>query len=124
MKLLTYPLRIIWFWLWYFKEFWSSNWAVLKDIITPGNNARPGILRYECHSLKDWQYVLLACLITITPGTLVVGSGRDTDTGVRVMYVHGIYSESKEELKAEIRDMEDRMLNGLMYTPKFSEGAQ
>lgn len=123
-QIITYPFRFIGFWLWYFWQFWVANVVVIKDVVTPGNNAHPGIGRYECHSLADWQYVLLASLVTVTPGTLVVGAGRDTDTGVRVMYVHGLYSEDEQELHDEIREMEDRMLRGLMLNPRFNEGAR
>ncbi|AWB81651.1 sodium:proton antiporter [Corynebacterium yudongzhengii] len=123
-NILTYPFRFIAFWLWYFKEFWVSNFDIVRDVVTPGNDAHPGIGRYECHSLSDWEYVLLASLITITPGTLVVGAGRDTDSGVRVLYVHGLYAQTEPELLDEIRDMEDRMINGVSLFPRYNEGAR
>lgn len=122
--LLTWPFRIIWFWLWYIKEFTVSNMAVLHDIVTPSNYATPGIGRYECHSQTDGWYTLFAALVTTTPGTLVVGAGRDTGTGVRVMYVHSIYEDSEPELLASLREMEDRMIRGLMLRPRFNEGAK
>lgn len=123
-NLLSWPFRIIHFWAWYIKEFTVSNIAVIRDIITPGNDATPGIGRYECHSQTEGWYTLFAALVTTTPGTLVVGAGRDTDTGVRVMYVHSIYEASVSDLLAGLREMEDRMLKGLMPRPRYNEGAK
>lgn len=123
-NLLTWPLRIIHFWAWYIKEFTVSNMAVLKDVISPGNDATPGIGRYECHSQTEGWYTLFAALVTTTPGTLVVGAGRDTETGVRVMYVHSIYEGSVRDLLAGLREMEDRMIKGLMIHPRYNEGAK
>lgn len=121
---LTYPFRALGFWWWYFVQFWVSNIAIVRDVVTPGNDAHPGIGRYECHSLREWQYVLLASLITVTPGTLVVGAGRDTTSGMRVLYVHGLYADSEPELLDEIRELEDRMIAGLSLNPRYNEGAQ
>lgn len=123
-NILSWPFRVIGFWLWYLKEFLTSNMSVLKDIVTPGHLSTPGIARYECRSLTDGYYTLFAALVTVTPGTLVVGAAETTDEGVRVMYVHGMYNESADELRADLRDMEERMLKGLMLQPEFNEGAQ
>ena len=67
---------------------------------------------------------LFAALVTVTPGTLVVGAAETTADGVRVMYVHGMYNESADELREDLRDMEERMLRGLMLNPKLNEGAK
>lgn len=116
-NILSYPFRFIAFWAWYIWTFFVANWDIIKDILSPGNDAQPGIGRYECHSLKDWQYVMLSILITVTPGTLVVGAGRDTQSGAHIMYVHGLYAKSEPELLEEVSDLEDRMLKGLALNP-------
>ena len=123
-NLLTWPFRMVHFWAWYIKEFTVANVAVLKDIVTPSNDATPGIGRYECHSQTDGWYTLFAALVTTTPGTLVVGAGRDTDTGVRVMYVHSIYEDSVSDLMENLREMEVRMIKGLMIRPTYNKGAK
>lgn len=123
-EILTWPFRMIGFWLWYLKEFVVSNISVLKDIVSRGQDSTPGIARYECVSLTDGYYVLLTALVTVTPGTLVVGASETTDDGVRVMYIHGMYNEDADELRADIREMEERMLKGLMFHPKLNEGAK
>ena len=123
-NILTFPFRFIAFWAWYIWTFVVANLDVMKDVVTPGNDAHPGIGRYKCHSLKDWQYVMLSILITVTPGTLVVGAGRDTKSGAHIMYVHGLYAESEPDLLKEISELEDRMLKGLVLHPKDSVGKE
>lgn len=120
---LTFPIRFIGFWLWYLKEFMSANWSVLKDLLTAGHNSTPGIAKYECLSESENHYVLFAALVTITPGTLVVGAADDTEDGRRVMYVHGMYNNDADELRSDLEDMERRMLKGVMISPSFNEGA-
>lgn len=123
-QLLSWPFRVIWFWLWYLKEFVVSNASVLKDVISRGHDSTPGIARYECRSETENFYVLFAALVTVTPGTLVAGAGETTEEGVRIMYVHGMYNSSPDELREDLRDMEERMLKGLMVHPKVNEGAK
>lgn len=123
-NILSWPFRVVGFWLWYLKEFLISNMAVLKDIVTPAHDSTPGIARYECRSLTEGYYTLFAALVTVTPGTLVVGAAETTADGVRVMHVHGMYNESADELRADLRDMEERMLKGLMLHPKLNEGVK
>lgn len=123
-NILTWLFRAIGFWAWYVKEFVVANSSVIKDVITTGNDATPCIARYECVSMTEGYYTLIAALITITPGTLVVGAGDTTENGVRVMYVHGLYHSSADELRADLREMEERMLKGLMIQPKLNEEAR
>lgn len=121
MEILTFPFRAIVFWLWYLKEFVVANVSVIKDIISRGHDSTPGVARYLSQSEKEGHYTLFAALVTITPGTLVVGAGEDTEDGQRVMYVHGMYNESADELREVLRDMEERMLRGTMFRPRFFE---
>lgn len=123
-KPLSWPFRVIFFWLWYLKEFVVSNVAVLKDIVSRGHDSTPGIARYECRSLTAGYYTLFAALVTVTPGTLVVGASQTTEDGVRIMYIHGMYNSSPDELREDLREMEERMLKGLMIRPKLNEGAK
>lgn len=121
---LSWPFRVIGFWLWYFKEFVLANSSVIQDVVSVGDDASPCIVRYECLSYSPHFYTLIAALITITPGTLVVGAAETTEDGVRVMYVHGLYADSPDELRAELREMEERMLKGLMVRPKLNDKAR
>ncbi|MDY3128115.1 MAG: Na+/H+ antiporter subunit E [Corynebacterium sp.] len=121
MDYVTFPFRFVAFWAWYIKEFIVANSAVLKDIISRGHDSTPGVARYLCQSESEAHYTLIAALITVTPGTLVVGAGDTTQSGQRVMYVHGMYYDNADDLRVDLRDMEERMLRGTMIHPRFFE---
>ena len=119
MDYLTFPFRFISFWLWYIKEFTVANYNVLKDILSRGHDSTPGVAAFPCESESEAHYTLIAALITITPGTLVVGAAADTEQGQRVMYVHGMYNSDADELREDLLDMERRMLHGVMVHPHY-----
>lgn len=123
MDIATWPFRMVGFWLWYLKEFVVANMSVIRDIISRGHDSTPGVARYESRSFKGGHYTRFAALVTITPGTLVVGAGETKD-GVRIMYVHGMYNKSADELRDDLRDMEERMLKGIMFRPRLNEDAK
>ena len=104
MDIATWPFRMVGFWLWYLKEFVVANMSGIRGIISRGHDSTPGV-------------------VTITPGTLVVGAGETKD-GVRIMYVHGMYNKSADELRDDLRDMEERMLKGIMFRPRLNEDAK
>lgn len=120
MEIITWPFRAVGFWLWYIKEFVVANVAVLKDSVTPGHDSTPGIARYDSLSESEGNYTLFAALVTITPGTLVVGAADDNEHGQRVMYVHSMYNKDADELRADLYEMEHRMLAGTMIHPSFN----
>ena len=39
------------------------------------------------------------------------------------MYVHALYYTDMDELRADLREMEERMLKGLMLRPKLNKEA-
>ncbi|MDO5633841.1 MAG: Na+/H+ antiporter subunit E [Micrococcus sp.] len=118
--ILTWPWRLLVFALWFVWALISSSAAVLRDLLTPGNDARPGIARIASNCRTDWEVTLLSVLITLTPGTLTLGTNRDPDAAgtdqhgaPRRLYVHGLYSDTPAELRADIHDMERRMLHAV-----------
>lgn len=112
MSWLTWPLRMLVFILWYIKTLIQSNIAVLKDNLTPGLDARPGIARVPTRCVSDTEVTMISALITLTPGTLTLGT-RTADDGMRIIYVHAMYDETSEEVRDEIYDMEHRMLHAM-----------
>lgn len=128
---LSWPLRFVWFWLWYARELVSSSLTVLKDNLTPGQNSRPGIARIDTACRTDAEITLLAALITLTPGTLTLGTTLEDGRGpvpdeerttrrqvaadariTRVLYVHGLYNDDADDLRVDIHDMERHLLHG------------
>lgn len=112
MTWISWPFRLLAFALWYVWALFTSNFAVLKDNLTPGQDSTTGIARYECGSRTNGELTLIAALITLTPGTLTLGT-ETTEDGTRVLYVHGLYAADADELRAELKDMESRMLHAV-----------
>lgn len=70
----------------FLKELVLSNIAVLKVVLKPKLDMRPGIFAYETVLKKDWEITLLSNLITLTPGTLVIDVSDDNKT----IYIHAM----------------------------------
>ncbi len=83
----------------FLRELILSNLAVLKVVLRPKLDIRPGIFAMETKLTSDWEITLLANLITLTPGTLVVDVSPDNKT----LYVHAVDIEDAEEAIEDIR---------------------
>lgn len=127
----TWGFRLAWFAAWYARELLMASLIVLKDNLTPGQDSRPGIARVETDCRTDAEITLLAALITLTPGTLTIGTALEGPSGplpdderipprqvdknravTRVLFVHGLYNEDADDLRVEIGEMERRLLRG------------
>ncbi len=74
-------------------ELIKANFDVLKIIIKPSIKNEPGFFVYHTVLKKDWQIVLLSNLITLTPGTVVLGVSDDRTK----IYIHAIDFSTKEQ---------------------------
>ena len=83
----------------FLRELVLSNWAVLKVVLRPKLDMRPGIFALETKLTSDWEITLLANLITLTPGTLVVDVSSDN----KILYIHAMDIEDAEEAIEDIR---------------------
>lgn len=110
-----WPLRILSFALWYIKEFLMANIHVTADVLRPKSRAkmRPAIIAVPAASRSDAEWTVISCLITLTPGTMTLTISREH----QVLYVHGMFVESREALVSEIQEMEDRMLGAMRRKP-------
>ncbi|KAA9392890.1 sodium:proton antiporter [Kocuria coralli] len=111
MTWLTWPLRLLLFVFWYAKELVVSSMAVIKDNMTPGQNSTPGLTRMPTRCRNDGELTLLAALITVTPGTLVIGN--TTTDGTRVLFVHTLYFDNADASREELAIMETEMLKAV-----------
>jgi multicomponent Na+:H+ antiporter subunit E len=74
-----------------------SNIAVLKAVLRPKLNIKPGIFAFPTELKEDWEITMLANLITLTPGTLVVDVSPDN----RILYVHAMdISDADESIQS------------------------
>jgi multicomponent Na+:H+ antiporter subunit E len=84
----------------FLKELVLSNISVLKLVLSPKLNIRPGIFALETELTKDWEITILANLITLTPGTLVVDVSLDS----RILYIHAMDIPEKHEAIDSIKN--------------------
>jgi len=84
----------------FIKELILSNLAVLKVIIKPKLDIKPGIFALPTELKKDWEITILANLITLTPGTLVVDISDDNST----LYIHAMDASDAEAAIASIKN--------------------
>ena len=84
----------------FIKELVLSNIAVLKLVLKPKMDIKPGIFALPTDLTKDWEVLLLSNLITLTPGTLVIDISQDNKT----IYVHAIDIEDTQESVSSIKN--------------------
>ncbi|CAM4391964.1 Na+/H+ antiporter subunit E [Paenibacillus tarimensis] len=83
----------------FLKELVLSNIAVIHEIIRPRLRIRPGIFTLKTELKSDWEVTMLACLITLTPGTLTLEVSPDNGT----LYIHAMDIEDAEMLAKQIK---------------------
>lgn len=107
MKILRKIPAVIGFACFYVKELFLSNLRVAYDAITPTMHARPGMIALPTDARTGWELLLLANLITMTPGTLSV----DVSTDRKVIYIHAMYIDDPDKIRSEIKqNLERRIL--------------
>lgn len=96
--------------LFFVKALVVSNLRVLWDVVTPAHISRPGIIRLPLDARTDLEIMLVANLISLTPGTLSIDLSHDR----RNLYVHVMFLEDIEKIRRELKDgLERRVLEVL-----------
>lgn len=90
----------------FIKELVVSSVTVIRQIIRPELDIRPGIFAYTTELKTDWEITLLSCLITLTPGTLTLEVSPEGDT----LYIHAMDIEDTELLAGQIRNSFERAI--------------
>ena len=92
------------------KALFVSNLRVLWDVVTPAHISRPGIIRLPLDARTDLEIMLVANLISLTPGTLSVDLSEDR----RYLYVHVMFLDNVEATRIELKEgLEQRLLEVL-----------
>ncbi|WNS74783.1 Na+/H+ antiporter subunit E [Bacillus sp. DTU_2020_1000418_1_SI_GHA_SEK_038] len=84
----------------FIRELILSNISVVKLVLKPKLNIRPGIFALPIILEKDWEITILANLITLTPGTLVVDISEDN----KLLYIHAVDIDDVEDAIVSIKD--------------------
>ncbi|OHX55618.1 Na+/H+ antiporter subunit E [Planococcus faecalis] len=74
-------------------ELFQSSLLIMKQILSPKLNIKPGIFTYE-HSMEgDYELTTLALLLTLTPGSVVM----EVSPNGKIFYIHAMDVESSRE---------------------------
>jgi multicomponent Na+:H+ antiporter subunit E len=63
---------------------------------------RPGIVRVKTRCQTEWEVMMLANTISLTPGTLSIEVDRDEND----LFVHALYVTTREEFQRQIATIE------------------
>ena len=89
------------------KELLVSNLRVLWDVITPKHISRPGIIGIPLDARTDTEIMLVANLISLTPGTLSLDLSEDR----RMLYIHVMFLDDIDRTRQDIKEgIERRVL--------------
>jgi len=84
-----------------------SNLKVLWDVVTPRHISRPGIIGLPLDARTDLEIMLVANLISLTPGTLSLDLSDDR----RILYIHVMFLDDIETARRQIKQgLEKRVL--------------
>lgn len=99
-------IAFIGYFLW---ELFLSNLKVAYDVMTPTHHMVPGVIAFPLDAETDGEITIVANLISLTPGTLSL----DVSTDKKVLYIHVMYIEDRDEVIRSIKYLEHRALEVL-----------
>jgi multicomponent Na+:H+ antiporter subunit E len=99
--------RLVWLFL---KELCLSSYRVALDTLRPQMTVEPGIIALPLDLKTDAEIMLLANLISLTPGTLSVDVSSDKST----LYIHAMDVDDPEELCRDIKEGFEHLIKDAM----------
>lgn len=89
-------IRFILFFLW---EIILANIRVAYNVITPGYNARPGVIAIPMDCKTNLEITLFAIIVSLTPGTLALDVSKDR----KKLFIHAMFMQDKNKLINHIK---------------------
>ena len=91
-------------------ELFVSSLRVVWDVVTPTHLSRPGIVAMPLDAKGDGEILLVANLISLTPGSLSLDVSSDRKT----LFVHAMFVDDPDALRRELkRGLERRVMEAL-----------
>lgn len=100
-------IRFAGYFLW---QLFLSNLRVAQEVLRPRLSITPGVVAVPLTVTTDLEITLLACLITLTPGTLSLDVSDDRST----LYVHALDVVDADEFRRSIVDGFERRVLELL----------
>lgn len=99
-RALVWLVTAIRFAAFYIKEVIVCNIRVACDVLWHANQLETGVISFPVNNMTERQRLILATLLTMTPGTLSL----ELDHRRRLLYIHTLYlNPSAEKLRDSIR---------------------
>ena len=80
-----------------------SSVEVAIAVLRPNSQFRQGVIALPLEARDAMEIIVLASVITLTPGTVSVNLGRDEEGG-RILFVHVLMLDDPDELIAHIKE--------------------
>ncbi|MEO1481058.1 MAG: Na+/H+ antiporter subunit E [Myxococcota bacterium] len=84
----------------FYRELVRSGIRVAIDVLRPKLTFKPGIVAIHLEPMSAIEIMILANLISLTPGTLSVDVSKDRST----LYVHAMNIDDPDALRREIKN--------------------
>lgn len=82
------------------KELVRASIEVIRQIIKPKLDIRPGIFTYRTELSSDWEVTLLCLLISLTPGSLPL----EISGNQRKLFIHALDIKDEQQLRDDIKN--------------------
>lgn len=99
------PWKLPWLLLTYSVDLIRSNLVVAYEVLTPTAKLTPGVIGVEV-DVRGWRLVMLANLVTLTPGTLTLDVSADSS----VLYVHTLHLRHPQATRDEVLALQSRIM--------------
>lgn len=106
--------------IWATAEIIRASAMVARDIVAPSDRLAPGVLIVPLRCRTPLEISLLSGLITLTPGTLVVGVHPQSAE----LWVHAMYARDPEQARRELIETETRVLRALRGRDAVMQGGE
>lgn len=100
-------LRLVWVFL---RELFLSAYRVARNTLSPKMTFQPAIIALPLDITEDVEIMLLANMISLTPGTLSVDVSSDKST----LYIHAMDVDDPAEICREIKDGFEHLIKDAM----------
>jgi multicomponent Na+:H+ antiporter subunit E len=103
------PVRLLVFLGYFAWQLVVSNVVVAREILTPRDRVRSGIVAVPVPACSDLVITIVANAITLTPGTLTLEVWRDPAT----LYVHVLHLDDLDEVRRDIRTLQTMVVRAI-----------
>jgi multicomponent Na+:H+ antiporter subunit E len=107
MRLIKKPFQFLAFAGFFLRKLVEANLFIARDLLTPKLLIYPEYVKVPIILDRDYQILLLANLISMTPGSLVV----DVAASRQEILVHSMYARDKEKVRAEVDEFQVKIKN-------------